>query len=96
MNGQLAKYRSLKTWKAQVGDFVIYHGLFMNRWYGIINEVAKDGHVSVIKDGLPFLLLTTPVDQQQDKTITMPSSKMAGCRAGEFAVLQGDTWYIND
>lgn len=96
MNGQLAKYKSLRTWKPQTGDFIIYHGWFINKWYGIINEVAKDGRISVIKDGLPFLLLTTPTDQQQGKTTTMPSSKIARCRAGEFAVLQDSTWYIND
>ena len=68
----------------------------MSKWYGIINDIARDGRISVIKDGLPFLLLTTAVDQQQDKTIDMSSSRISRCRAGEFAVLQGDTWHIND
>lgn len=95
MNG-IAKFRSLRLWQPRIGDFIIYHGWLFGRWYGIISDVTREGRLSVIKDGLPFLLLTTLPDQQTDKSIEIPSSKIIQSRGGAYAVLQEGVWHIND
>lgn len=90
------KVRPLRTWQPKLGDFIIHHGFVWDKWYGIVRDVDRTGKIRVVRDGLPFLLLTTPLDRESEKTIELPSSKIARSRGGAYAVQQDGIWFIND
>lgn len=93
LNVDLAKYLKLDSWNPKVGDFLIYHGWFWSRWYGIVNGV-NDVEVSVIIESLPVLLFTMPSEAMAAKSKKIPIGDIKGASTGEYHVLQGEVWYI--
>ena len=91
----LAKYRSIAIWQPKVSDFIIYHGWFRTRWYGIVSSVNGD-ELTVIKDGLPKLLFTMPPGEYAKNSVKVSVTSVRTSRGGEFHILQGDTWYVDE
>jgi hypothetical protein len=95
----LAQYKSIAAWKPQLGDIVIWHGL-MTHWFGIVNGI-RDEELSIVKSGLPFLLLQLDEAQIAKGTVTIPISKIhaAAGKRGTYAAIQNTdgnlpTWFI--
>jgi len=93
---QLAQYKSIRTWKPQVGDFVIQHGWFTH-WFGIVSAI-NSGVCTIIKAGLPALLLTIDEADIIKNKIDIKTSKILNSKGGEFSVQQiisgNVVWYI--
>ena len=92
LNVPLAKFRSIVGWTPQVSDFIIWHGFF-SRWYGVVSAIVQD-EVIVIKENLPCLLFSLPQSEYNKNSIHVPIHKIINSKAGEYHVLQGDTWFI--
>lgn len=91
---ELIKYAPLSKWKPELGDFVIYHAMFWNRWFGVINNIGQM-EVEVIKEGLPYLLVTmSPGDQEKNKMM-ISIAKIKSSRGGTYAVMQNGVLYID-
>jgi hypothetical protein len=93
---QLAQFNGLTNWKPQLGDHIVQHGLFTH-WFGVVNGI--DGNVlSVIKAGLPVLLLTMEESAIPSNTIKLNVSSIKTSRAGKYAIIQHNgadqVWYI--
>lgn len=93
-NLDLARYDVLSRWTPAVSDFIVYHGLFFRHWYGIINSIDNKGRLSIIKEGLPKLLLTMSEEEYEGNTIIVSTSKIKGAMSGAYSVLQNGVWYI--
>jgi hypothetical protein len=92
-NVELARYRPLAAWKPTIGDFVIWHGWFLNRWYGVINSIL-DNEVTVITEGLPCLLFTLPESEREKHLVHIPLYKIKSSRGGEYHIEQNGVWYF--
>ena len=93
VDAELARFNSLEKWRPAVGDFVIYHGWFRKRWYGIINAVY-DGKVNIIKENLPLLLFTMSQDEYKDNSIELSEDKIKKSVKGTYTVLRDGVWHI--
>ena len=91
----LAKYRSLAIWQPKVSDFIIYHGWIRARWYGIVSSI-NDDEITIIKDGLPKLLFTMPPNEFQQNSVKLSASRIRSSRGGEYHILQGEVWYVDE
>lgn len=90
----LAQFRSLRMWVPRVADKVIWHG-WLTRWYGVISEIDRDT-LYVIKEGLPVLLFTMHSSEYRKNTVQIPISKVMRSRGGEFTIIQGEVWFIDE
>lgn len=95
----LAKYRSIRDYIPHIGDMVIRHGVFSRtKWFGIVNGVTDDGTMSIVTEGLPYLLFTMPPTLFPKKSIQLHVSQMM--TRGAYSVSQHDknnnavVWYI--
>lgn len=93
---QLAAWNSLTTWKPQVGDTVICHGM-LTHWFGVVNSVSPS-KITVIKAGIPVLLLTMDEAEHSKNQLELNISKIRTSRGGKYAVLQvvsgAQVWYV--
>lgn len=93
---QLAAWNPISTWRPQIGDVVIYHGLFTH-WFGIVNSISS-GKITVVKAGLPILLLTMDEFDMPKNQIELSVSRVRSSRGGKYAVLQlnagSQIWYV--
>lgn len=93
---QLAQFNGLASWKPQLNDVIIQHGWFTH-WFGIVNGI--DGNVvSVIKAGLPVLLLTMEETLIPNNTTKLSVASIKTARPGKYAVIQNNgvnqIWYV--
>lgn len=94
----LAHYDSLKNWKPQVGDFIVWHGWFQH-YFGVISSMAKeDNSVEVIKKGLPLLLFEMPAEQHDKNKTKINIGDIKGSTGGKYAAIRAHgnniVWYI--
>ena len=89
----LAKWISIRKWVPAVSDFLIWHGWWRGRWYGVISEV-RGPNVMVIKENLPSLLFTLDPAEYEKHGQLISVNKIMNSPPGAFHVLKGDTWYI--
>ena len=93
---QLAQFKSLSTWRPQIGDFIIQHG-WLTHWFGVINAI-DGGSLSIIKAGLPVLLFSMDDAEMQKNTVILGINTIMRSRGGKFAVMQtingSNVWYI--
>ena len=91
----LAKTKHISTWSPSIGDFIIWHSWWRNRWYGIIRGINTNNNcVIIVKENLPSLLLSLTPDELNSNSITRNIMKIKRSRAGEYAILQKEVWYI--
>jgi hypothetical protein len=90
----IAKYRNIANYVPKIGDFVIWHG-FWKRWYGVIIDI-NGGTAYILKENLPKLLFTIPDDERVKNTIKISISRIRSSRGGEYHIIQGETWFIDD
>jgi hypothetical protein len=97
---QYAQFLPLKDWRPLIGDLVIWHGWFTH-WFGFISSIDQNGMLSIIKAGLPALLMQMNQGEYAKNTIKVNMFKMLGSRNGEYAALQcpgghpeKTVWYI--
>ena len=91
---ELLKYAPLSKWKPVIGDMIFYHGLFWNRWVGVI--AGLDGiNMEVVKEGLLYLLVTMQPNEQQSNKIIIPISEVKSSVAGKYAVIQNGVTYVD-
>lgn len=93
---QLAQFNGLANWKPQLGDHIVQHGL-LTHWFGIINGI-EGNTLSVIKAGMPVLLLTMEESDITKNTIKLNVSSIKTSSAGKYAIIQhsgeNQVWYI--
>jgi hypothetical protein len=90
---ELARYNALANWRPKTGDFVIYHGWFRKRWYGIINAV-DEGTIYVIKENLPVLLFTMGEDEYSNNTVKLSANKIRNALKGTYTIMRDGVWYV--
>jgi hypothetical protein len=83
----LGHYAPIHKWMPRIGDIVIWHG-WMTHWFGVINLIQPNGHVSIIKSGMPATLFTMNQDEMQKSVVQVHYTKMQASRGGEWAVVQ--------
>lgn len=95
----LAQYLSLEEWKPEIGDFIVWHGWFQH-WFGVVSAVS-DTEVTVIRKGMPILVLTiVPSEQDKNKlTLDLAEVKSGGSFwIGNYATIKAINnnlvWYI--
>jgi len=92
----LAQFNGLASWKPQLGDVVIQHGL-VTHWFGIVNGI-NGNTLSIIKAGLPLLLLTMEESSIPSNTVQLNIASIKSSRGGKYAILQHNgpdqIWYI--
>jgi hypothetical protein len=93
LNITLAEYKPIAKYEPRVGDVIIWHGWFTH-YYGIINGINQDA-IRIIKAGMPLLLFTMDTDDMSNpKNIIMLSIHKIRKSRGEYAVQQGNIWYV--
>ena len=90
----LAKFSTLDRWVPKVGDFITYHAIIWSRWYGIVRFIHND-ELTIIREGLVKMLLTTPPGQYDKYTIMGSVSEIKSSSGGKYAVLQDGVWHID-
>ena len=96
----LVQYRDLTEYSPAYGDFIIWTG-FITTWCGVVTNYDKEeDKLSVIYNGVPFVLFTlTPEEQIQDTTIVNLGA-IRNAPKGKYAIQQRDpatnvtVWYI--
>lgn len=96
---ELARYRAISNYMPIVGDFIMVHGMFIQRvkWFGIINGVSDD-KISVVKSGLPKLLLTMTEKEMIKSTVELSLDSIRKS-TGAYTILQQSkekamVWYV--
>lgn len=96
----LAIYKSIKDYKPEYGDFIVWTG-WLTTWHGVVtNYFAEEGQLNVIFSTLPFLLFTMDDAEQEKETRILNLSKVRNSANGVFSVCQFDRanntpiWYI--
>lgn len=94
----LAFYKNISMWSPQVGDAVIYNGWVFGRWFGIINNINADGSCSIVKGGLPILMLTQNGKRRKKNTITVDIQDIKTASAGAYSIVRSEgnllVWYV--
>lgn len=86
---ELAHYKFLVNWEPQVGDFVIYHGWVYSRWYGVVSSISRTDHtVTVVKSGLPVLLLNLSPDEHAKNQEVIPIADIRNSVGGKYAAFR--------
>ncbi len=83
----LALYKSIQDWEAQVGDIIICHHFF-SHWYGIISQTNPDNTIVVTQAGLPLLLLTMNNNTQEKTKRTLDISDIINSKGGKYAAIK--------
>ena len=94
INQALAQFRPLAGWTPQDGDFIIWHGWIMGRWYGVVNQIEGD-KLYVIKESLPKLLFTMAESDYEENTIHLSAGRIRQSVGGEYHILQSGVWFID-
>jgi len=93
----LAHYKPISTWKPRVGDIIMWHG-WIQHWFGIVSGINRDGTLTVVKSGLPLLLVTLSEAQVESSKFTVPLGEIHSSTGGTYAAVQviQDTpvWYV--
>ncbi len=94
----LAHYKSIAEWTPQVGDFLIWHG-WLTHWFGVICGVSNQDHtVTVIKKGIPILLLTLDQGEYEKNREIIPAARIRRSVSGKYtaqrAIGNNIVWYI--
>lgn len=86
----LAQYFSIADYMPQIGDFVVWAG-WIRTWYGVVSNVSDNGNmVSIIFDGLPYLLLTQTDDEQIKNTRIMDIRQIKASSHGKWSIQKHD------
>jgi hypothetical protein len=98
MNGfTYAQYLPIADWRPIVGDFVIWHGWFTH-WFGYVTSIDNKGCLSIVKSGLPTLLMRMNQTDMIRNTIKMNMFKIMESKHGGYAAIQlsrgSIVWYI--
>ena len=94
VNMELVRYRQLTNYTPKMGDFIIYIGWMISRWYGVISAIDKD-EIVVIKDGVPSLLFTMNESNYSKNTIRLELGDIIDSSPGAYSVLQDGVWYVH-
>lgn len=94
----LGQFLPIAEWNPQIGDIVIYHG-WIQHWFGVVNGILRESaSVSLIKDGLPMLLLTKSPSRYEKDTKTIGIDIIQNSRGGKYAIQRARDgsiiWYI--
>jgi hypothetical protein len=93
----LAHYKPISTWKPRVGDVLVWHG-WIQHWFGIVSGINKDGTLTVVKGGLPLLLVTQSGAQIESSKSEIPLGEIHSSTGGSYAAIQvvQDTpiWFV--
>lgn len=96
-NTDLAYYKSIGEWAPRVGDNIVWHG-WLTHWFGVVSGIAPDGTVSIIKAGLPVLLVTLTEPAMVQNTINVHLSEIRQGVGGKYSVVQAHgnnlIWYV--
>ena len=84
----LAHYKFLVNWTPQIGDFLVYHGLIYGRWFGVINAISPNGDITVIKSGLPLLLLSMDTSEYQKNQQVLSLASVRNSTGGKYAAVR--------
>ncbi len=90
----LAQYRDLALYIPKIGDFVVWHG-WVTRWYGIVSFISSD-ELTIIKENLPKLLFTMPGMHFKNNSKRISLTEIRVSRGGEYSILQGGIWFIDN
>jgi len=96
----LARFLPITQYAPEVGDFIIWSGWFRT-WYGVVGDISPDGQeLSVIWEGLPFLLFTLTGSEQKESSQMVKLEQIVSCKPGNFSVMKHDAqhntpiWYV--
>lgn len=92
---ELARFSGFRLWEPKLGDFIVYHGWFYDRWFGVISSI-DNGIASIITEGLPFLLFNLVPEEYTEHTKNVSIAKIKSSGGGKYAVLQNSVWYVNE
>lgn len=84
----LAYHKSIRDYKPQFGDFIIWKKWFSTQ-YGVVNGVDLETDiVSVIFEATPMLLFTLDQDEMAEKTYLLRLSNIRSHKKGRFYISQ--------
>ena len=96
----LIQYKDLQTYIPAYGDFIIWTGI-ITTWCGIVTNYDKTSNsLSVIYNGVPFVLFTLSPEEQIKETQTVKLEDLKNAPKGKYAIQQRDhtnnttIWYI--
>jgi hypothetical protein len=93
----LAQYMPIQEWEPEVGDIIIYHGWIVH-WFGLINQIEPNGIVSVVRAGIPILLLTMGQSKMSKSISKIDSDEIKLSTGGKYAVVKNvrnaTVWYV--
>lgn len=94
----LAHYDSLRNWKPQIGDFIVWHGWFQH-YFGVISSIVRESNsVEIIKKGLPLLLFEMSPEQHDKNKIKVNIGDIKGSSGGKYAAIRAHgsniVWYV--
>lgn len=96
----LAEYFPIQTYTPVYGDLIIKSG-WLRQYFGfMIQYDTTKSEVSIIMEGMPRLLVTSPTSEHEKKTEKYALSKITNGWPGEWAVLRHDktkntsVWFI--
>ena len=99
-NPNLAQWTTLSDYTPTYGDYVVWSG-WMTSWHGfVVAYDVKDSTVSIIFEGLPFLLLTASSDSYEKLTRKINLDKIKNATRGTWSIQRHDytrntnVWYI--
>ena len=91
----LAHYRSISNWKPEIGDVIIWHGLFQH-WFGVIIDISNT-KITITKAGIPKLLVTMSNDEISKNSLLISIDKIRlskGAYTIQRPEQQAIIWYI--
>lgn len=83
----LAHYGPIAEWSPRVGDNIVWHG-WLTHWFGVVNGIEPDGTISIIRAGLPILLVTMTQPKMDKNTIKIHMSVIKQSVGGKYCVIQ--------
>lgn len=96
----LANYSGLENYVPKHGDVVVKANWF-STWIGVVSAVDRaEDALWIIFGGLPILLLTMDVAEQNRNMYKVRLSELKSAPKGKWAVMQHDTehnanvWYV--
>ena len=94
----LAHYDSIRKWKPQIGDFIVWHGWFTH-YFGVISSIGReDNTVEVIKKGLPLLLFDMVPEEHDKNKIKVNIGEIKASKGGKYAAIRAHgsniIWYV--
>ncbi len=96
----LAQFSRLNAYEPQIGDFVIWAGLF-STWYGVVASVSEQARsMAIIFEKLPVLLFSLNESEHPKNNHVVKLHDMINAKSGVWSVSQhnnktGDVvWYV--